>query len=240
MNVLAVGAHPDDVELNCAGTLAAFAARGDRVFIATTTNGCVGSASLPPAEITAVRMREAAAAAALIGAEYICLGYEDEMFYDTPEVRLRCIELIRRCQADVILTHSLTDYLPDHERTGKIFSEIPVMVPVPNIKTASPPGKAIPQVYLFEPAVGIGFDPEEYVDITPYWSVKQQMLRCHQSQILWLKDNLQDTGAGDDPILTRQGRILSEFRGLQCGVTYAEAFVRHRQASRVTPGRLLP
>ena len=77
MNILAIGAHPDDVELNCAGTLAKYAALGHKVFIATATSGNIGSATLPKEEIAAVRKAEAAKSAAIIGAEYLCLDYDD-------------------------------------------------------------------------------------------------------------------------------------------------------------------
>ena len=71
---LFVGPHPDDIEINCAGTLAKYAAQGHKVFTATATNGNVGSATLPMDEIARIRKEEARKAAAVIGAEYICLG----------------------------------------------------------------------------------------------------------------------------------------------------------------------
>ena len=67
MNILAVGAHPDDIELNCAGTLAKYAAQGHKVFICTATNGNIGSATLPKEEIGRIRKEEAATSAAIIG-----------------------------------------------------------------------------------------------------------------------------------------------------------------------------
>ena len=82
MNILAIGAHPDDVETNCGGTLAKFAKMGHKVFTATATNGNIGSATLSMEEIAKIRKEEAARAAAHIGAEYICLDYDDEMFFE--------------------------------------------------------------------------------------------------------------------------------------------------------------
>lgn len=103
MNILAVGAHPDDLETMCAGTLAKYAAQGHRVFMATATSGNIGSAHHTMEEIAAIRKREAAVSAAIIGAEYLCLDYDDEMFYETKQVRLAFINLVRHCKADVIL-----------------------------------------------------------------------------------------------------------------------------------------
>jgi LmbE family N-acetylglucosaminyl deacetylase len=81
LNILAIGAHPDDVESMPGGTLAKYARAGHKVFTATATNGNIGSAALPMEEIAKIRKEEARKAAALIGAEYVCLDYDDEMFY---------------------------------------------------------------------------------------------------------------------------------------------------------------
>ena len=92
MNILAVGAHPDDVETMCAGTLAKYAAQGHKVFIATATNGNIGSARHTMEQIGRIRKQEAANSAAIIGAEYICLDYDDEMFFEIDrETRLKFI-----------------------------------------------------------------------------------------------------------------------------------------------------
>jgi len=88
MNILAIGAHPDDVETSCGGTLAKYAKLGHKVFTATATNGNVGSATLPMDEIAAIRKEEARRAAAHIGAEYVCLDYDDEMFFEDKEARI--------------------------------------------------------------------------------------------------------------------------------------------------------
>ena len=75
MRVLAVGAHPDDLEILCSGTLAKYAKQGHHVTMAVATNGEVGSMTLPNEEIAAVRKAEAAASAAVIGADFVWMGY---------------------------------------------------------------------------------------------------------------------------------------------------------------------
>lgn len=237
MNILAIGAHPDDVELNCAGTLAKCAARGDRIVIATATDGRVGSAVMTKEETIRVRAREAAASAAIIGAEYISLGYEDEMFFEDREARLRFIDLVRYAQADVILTHNPKDYNPDHELTSKIINDICIMIPVAKIETENPPCPKMPSIFYFEPVYGFEFVPSDYVDITDFYETKRRMLECHKSQRQWLSDN-QQSKSMDDPF--EQIRITAEYRGMQSGVRYAEAFRRARVAHRMTCDRLLP
>ena len=87
MRVMAFGPHPDDIELLCAGTLAKYRAAGHEVAMAVVTSGNVGSPTLSRSEIAAAREREARASAAVIGAEFFWLGYDDEFLYDTLEVR---------------------------------------------------------------------------------------------------------------------------------------------------------
>ncbi|MBM3334975.1 PIG-L family deacetylase, partial [Candidatus Sumerlaeota bacterium] len=81
MKVLAIGAHPDDVEFTCAGTLALLAQRACSISIATLSSGDGGSAELPPNEIAAIRRREAQRSAAVVGASYTCLEFRDFCIY---------------------------------------------------------------------------------------------------------------------------------------------------------------
>ena len=240
MNILAIGAHPDDVDEYVGGTLAKYAKLGHKVFTATATNGNVGSATLPKEEIARIRKKEAAEAAALIGAEYICLDYNDEMFFESEQVRLDFINLVRYCQADVILTHYPYDYNPDHNLTSKIVTDIPVMIPVAKLVTPEKPCDKIPTVYYFEPVNGIGFVPTEYVDITEEIEIKKAMCAKHESQIQWMKDNYKDTIGQKDESFFEAFFINARYRGIQCGVDYAEAFIAADAAYRMHPYRLLP
>lgn len=240
MNILAVGAHPDDVETMCAGTLAKYASQGHKVFIATATNGNIGSATLSKEEIARVRKQEAANSAAIIGAEYICLDYDDELFYETLDVRMAFINLVRHCKADVILTHNPHDYNPDHELTSKIINDIAVMIPIAKLKTKEEPYDVIPSIWYFEPANSMGFVPTDYVDITDFYETKMKMLGCMESQKQWMVDNYASLN-GDLDRFFDTIRITSEFRGMQAGCKYAEGFVRAldgyrtRMTERVLP-----
>ena len=238
MNILAIGAHPDDVETCCGGTLAKYAKLGHKVFTATTTNGNIGSATLPMEEIAKIRKEEARRAAAHIGAEYICLDYDDEMFYEDKQARINFINLVRYCKADVILTHSPNDYNPDHELTSKIIRDIAVMIPIAKIQTKAQPYDKIPIIAYFEPVHGLGFVPTEYVDISDVIDIKRAMCYEHKSQIQWMMDNYKDA-VGDKDFL--EGTMVqARYRGLQCGVQYAEGFRMANDAFRVVPKRVLP
>lgn len=238
MNILAIGAHPDDIETSCGGTLAKYAKMGHKVFTATATNGNVGSATLPMDEIAKIRKEEARKAAAIIGAEYICLDYDDEMFFEDKAARLAFINLVRYCKADVILTHNPEDYNPDHELTSKIINDIAVMIPVEKIKTQAPAYDKIPIIAYFEPVNGLGFVPTEYVDISDTIETKMAMCYEHKSQISWMSDNYKDTMADKD--FFEDYRTIARYRGIQCGVEYAEGFRMANDAFRVVPRRILP
>lgn len=238
MNILAIGAHPDDIETSCGGTLAKYAKMGHKVFTATATNGNVGSATLPMDEIAKIRKEEARRAAAIIGAEYICLDYDDEMFFEDRAARLAFINLVRYCKADIILTHNPEDYNPDHELTSKIINDIAVMIPVEKIKTEAPAYDKIPIIAYFEPVNGLGFVPTEYVDITDTMEIKMAMCHEHKSQVSWMSDNYKETMANKD--FFEDYRTIARYRGIQCGVEYAEGFRMANDAFRVVPRRILP
>lgn len=240
MNILAVGAHPDDVESRCGGTLAKYAKQGHKVFIATATNGNCGSAVMSMEETARVRKEEARKSAAIIGAEYICLDYDDEMFFEDRNARLKFIDLVRYCKADVILTHSLHDYNPDHELTSKIITDIAVMIPVKHIETKNPPYENIPSIWYFETVCSMGFVPTDYVDISEEFETKMQMLECMTSQRAWMAANFKQMG-GDEDKFFRNVRLTSEFRGMQAGCRYAEGFVRALDGYRgMLTQRVLP
>ena len=238
MNILAIGAHPDDIEECCGGTLEKYAKQGHKVFTATTTNGNIGSATLPMDEIARIRKEEARKAAAVIGAEYVCLDYDDEMFFEDRAARIAIIDLIRYCKADVILTHNPRDYNPDHELTSKMVNDVAVMIPIAKIETRSKPVDKIPSLFYFETVHGFSFEPTEYVDITEEIELKRAMCYEHKSQISWMQDNYKDTLGGKDFFDGVETR--AKFYGLQCGVDYAEGFRLSNDAFRVVPYRFLP
>lgn len=217
MNILGVGAHPDDLEILCAGTLAKYAARGDRVAMAIATNGEVGSPTLPKEEIAAIRKQEAEASAKVIGAELVWMGYPDEFLFSNESTRLSFLNMVRHVRPDVILTHGPSDYHPDHRTTGQILWDIRVMTTVPNIKTENPPCDKIPEIYYCDTVAGISFVPEQYVDITETFPLKREMLACHKSQSIWLEAQYQMS-------YLEFMEHISRFRGIQCGAKYAECF----------------
>ena len=103
MKLMAFGAHPDDIEFVCAGTLTKYKQAGHDVAIAISTNGEVGSPVLSKSEIAAMREKEARESAAKIGAEFFWLGYPDEFLFNSKEVRLHYIDVVRQFRPDIII-----------------------------------------------------------------------------------------------------------------------------------------
>ena len=217
MNVLFVGAHPDDIETFAGGTAAKYAARGDKVFFCVSTNGNCGSSTLPADEIAAIRHEEAGKGAGVIGAELIWLDFDDEFLEDSRETRLAFIEAFRQSEPDVVFCHWREDYNPDHSISGMLVDELVHMKGIPNIKTGSAPHDGIPHVYFIDTIAGVNFVPELYVDITNVFDTKVKMVRQHASQQSWMKDLF---GYKIDEFLD----IPARYRGLQAGCRMAEAF----------------
>ena len=235
MKIMAFGPHPDDIEFLCAGTLAKYAQAGHTVALAISTNGEVGSSTLGKAEIAAIRQREARASAAVIGAEFFWMGYPDEFLFNTAEVRLHYIEVIRQFRPDVIICPDKdADYHPDHTTTGQIIWDTHVMATVPNIATSTPPCLKIPEIFFMDTVSAVNFHPEFYVDITAQWEAKAAMIACHKSQESWMIDQY---GVS----CVEFGQTQSRLRGFQAGCRYAECFRRPKFFPGVTrPDGLLP
>jgi LmbE family N-acetylglucosaminyl deacetylase len=229
MRIMAFGPHPDDVEFQCAGTLAKYKAQGHEVAIAVMTRGDVGSPTLSRDEIAAIREKEARTSAAIIGAEFFWLGYDDEFLYDAPDVRRKVIDVIRRFRPDLVICPDKDrDYHPDHCRTGQIIWDTHVMTGIPLIPTAHPVCGKVHEIWYYDTLAAIGFEPEFYVDITEHWETKARMLDCHESQNAWMKHLF-------DVTLTENAQAQSRLRGFQTGCKYAEGFRRARAFPQSVP-----
>jgi LmbE family N-acetylglucosaminyl deacetylase len=233
MRVLAVGAHPDDLEILCAGTLARYVADGHHVVMAHACRGDKGHGQISHAEVAEVRAKEAAAAAEVIGAEPMALGYPDGQLFVVEENMRRFVDMIRIAKPDVIITHHPGDYHSDHVAVTKLVSEASFWAALPYYITAEPVHDVTPPVYYMDTLAAIDFTPTEYVDIGETMALKKEAMARHESQITWLRDHHHSDIL--DFIET-----MGRFRGLQCNARYAEGFQRLRVWGRLTPTRLLP
>src|SRR5947209_2416029 len=131
--VLSILAHPDDAEFLSAGTLIRLVREhGWQAHLATMTAGDCGSAELPAEEIGPIRRGEGAKAAALLGATYHCLEERDLLIFYNERALERATRLLRAVRPRILLTHSPSDYMLDHEMTSTLARAAAFAAPVPN------------------------------------------------------------------------------------------------------------
>lgn len=232
--MLAVGAHPDDLEILCGGTLARYVAEGDEVVMATVANGDLGSFVHQRAEIAGLRAEEARASAAVAGAELMTLGVPDgEVSAASPDQRRMVVDLVREARPDVIITHPPNDYMTDHNQASQLVFETSFLATLPLLQTKHPHHGTVAPLLYMDTIAGLQFEPSEFVDITDYLETKLAMFSEHRTQLEWLRDH-------DGVDMLEQLRTVARFRGLQCGVQYAEGFRPCNVWLRATTRRLLP
>jgi N-acetylglucosamine malate deacetylase 1 len=235
MNILAVGCHPDDLEIGCGGTLALYAAKSHNVYMCHMANGDMGHAVIMPEELAKLRTAEAEASGAELGAKKVFNVNVPDLFVDSHnEEQVRhLVEVIRSVRPDIIITHSPDDYMRDHVETSLLVFNAGFNSSIPHYGTKSKPFSTIAPIYYMDTLAGVGFLPEEYTDITDTLEIKLKALEKHETQIKWLKDH-------DGIDFLDFVRTVSKFRGLQCGVKFAEGFRLCKGWPRIVTKRLLP
>ncbi len=229
--VLAVGAHPDDIEFIAGGTLALLSQKGYEIHIATICSGNMGTKSYNPRDIAEIRFKEATESAKIIGASYESLGESDLRVIFDNRTRSKVVEIIRRTEPDIVFTNFPQDYMPDHEITADLVWDACFNASVPNYFTdeANPakPTDKVPFLYYGDGIMGLDrfgakIRLDFYVDISSVIETKEKMLMKHESQRSWLKDQ----HGMDEYILSM--RKWSETRGKEAGVKFAEGFIQHK------------
>jgi LmbE family N-acetylglucosaminyl deacetylase len=234
MNILAVGCHPDDLEIGCFGTLSRYVKTGHKVTALHITNGNLGHVEIQPKELGIIRNKEAEKAAKVIGAEAITLDISDLDVNSMDDVlNEEMVRIMRDVQPDVIITHPAQDYMRDHIEAGALAFRssfhTSIVHKFPQYSTTG----AIVPIFYMDTLAGVDFLPTEYVDISEEIEKKLEALSCHESQIKWMKDH-------DGIDFIDFVRTCSKFRGLQCGVPFAEGFRQCQTWPRLSTKRLLP
>jgi len=221
MNLVAIGAHQDDIEVSCLGTLLLHREqRHAAITHVTITNGELGGQATPavPREaIAATRAREAQAVADAIGARYVCLGLPDMYLRDTDGARDLLVDVLREARADVVLAPPPSDYHLDHTTASRLAFHATLAAAVRSLVTDRPPLDRAPALFYTDAVAGLDWEPSVFVDITSVFERKLELIALHASQM----DATRAVGGWD---LVRYAEIGNAFRGLQSGVPYAEAF----------------
>lgn len=181
LDVLALGAHPDDVEMSCSGTLLAAAAAGKTIGVVDFTRGELGTRGTP-----ATRAAEAAAASTILGlSARENLGLPDGFFRNDREHQLPLIAAIRRYRPDVVLANAIHDRHPDHGRGAELARDACFLAGLRMIETLGDDGQ--PQApwrpknvchYIQDRAIMPAF----VVDITPHWPGKWASIQAYGTQ----------------------------------------------------------
>jgi N-acetylglucosamine malate deacetylase 1 len=203
LQVVCVGAHPDDPESGCGGTLAAYAAKGHRVTIVYLTRGERGIPGKSLDEAAAIRTAEAQAACRAIGATPVFAGQIDGATEVTVARAAEMRKLIESAAPDVVFTHWPIDTHPDHETASLL-----------TIRAWLAANRRFP-LYLFEVNTGsqtLGFSPSQYVDVSATRERKKAALFSHKSQ-------------DGERIYRDHHEVIENFRGREARVPAAEAFV---------------
>jgi len=172
VNILAIGAHPDDIELGCGGTLLAHRARGDNVAMLVMTIGERGPQDREP------RVREQELAAERIGAQLFWGNFDDGAVPEGREATELIDDVASSFGAEVIYTHSPKDSHQDHRAT--------------HIASLAA-GRRVSRILMYEAPTSQGFCPSVYVDVGPFLEGKIEAIRAHVSQVL--KNRLVDLEA---------------------------------------------
>jgi N-acetylglucosamine malate deacetylase 1 len=227
--VLAVFAHPDDIEFVAAGTLLRLREAGWQIHYLNLSGGDCGSMTTSADDLRAIRAQEGRAAAAMLGAEFheslasdLCIFYEERLLR-------RLAAIVRQVQPRIVLTHSPEDYMEDHMNTARLAVTAAFARGMPNFTTDPPVAPIAGDVAVYH-AMPHGLCdglrrpvvPDLFVDTTAMQAVKRQALAAHASQKEWLDatqgmDSYLDAG---DAAARAVGRMSGRFH-------YAEGWRRH-------------
>jgi LmbE family N-acetylglucosaminyl deacetylase len=222
LHIVFIGAHPDD-ETSASGTIAKYTANGHRATIVMATRGGRGHWKIPSEELEAIREEEMGKAAEILGADVRFLDHKDADVPGGDALREELVDVVRELKPDVVITFHPQVWRDDHRRVGLAAADACFKACLPLVETRFPAHRPVPDIYLIGRPRG-PVEPDTYIDITDHMDVKLEAFRQHRSQ--WVKWDIDD----DDstmPIEEIEARMRhrARQRGMESGVTYAEAFI---------------
>jgi LmbE family N-acetylglucosaminyl deacetylase len=190
LNIIAIGAHPDDCDIKFAGTAAKLVRAGHHVKFLSVTNGDAGHQSIGGGPLAQRRYKETQESARRLGiAEYQVLDNHDGELMPTLEVRKQIIRAIRLWKADIVISPRPNDYHPDHRYTGVLVQDAAYMVVVPNVAPDTPPLEKNPIFLYYQDGFQRPnpFRPDVVVPLDDVWETKISAMDAHVSQFYeWL------------------------------------------------------
>ncbi len=227
LDILAIGAHPDDIELSCAGTLMAHIDMGFKVGALDLTRGELGTQGSPE-----IRMKEAAESARIMGLSVReNAGFADGFFQNDNEHKMALIRYIRQYQPDIILANAVHDRHPDHARAAALIDDAAFMSGLAMIATdidgVEQQSWRPKSVYHYIQALDIS--PDLVVDVTPYFERKMAAIMAYGSQFFnpGDADSVHKTFIASPEFMEMVKGRMSHY-GVPVGVRYAEGFTSNR------------
>ena len=224
VDIIFFGAHPDDVELSCGGTVAKSVKDGLRVGIIDLTRGEMGTRGTPQ-----TRKKEAAAAAKALGATFRTqLDFQDGNLQTGREQELEIIAQLRRWRPSLVVGPYPDDRHPDHTRTGRILTEASFYAGLKSLKTDLPEHRPQTVLYYLQNYM---FPPSFVVDVSKHWKTKMKAVAAYKSQFHDPNSKEPQTFISDPKFLEMIDARGKHF-GALIGTQYGEAFVT-KQPPRV-------
>ena len=225
IDILAIGAHPDDVELGCSGTIAKEIANGNKVGILDLTRGELGTRGDEE-----IRANEAKNAAKILNVSFRDnLSFKDGFFKNDKDHQLKLIEVIRKYKPAIILCNAPDDRHIDHPKGAQLVIDSCFLSGLKKIKTSVDGVDQNPwrPTNIFHYIQWKNLQPDFVVDISDYFHLKLNSVKAFKSQFYDGNDKVHDT-----PISTKNFLESIEYRardlGRLTGVEYAEGFVAYR------------
>lgn len=222
LHILAIAAHPDDIELSAAGTLIKHAKLGQQVGIIDLTQGELGTRGSGP-----LRLQEAAAAGQTIGtAVRENAGMADGFFQNDKEHQLKLIQYIRKYQPDIVIANALEDRHPDHGRGGRLIADACFFAGLRKIETMLDGHQQEPwrPKRVFHMIQDRFLEPTVIVDITDSFEQKMEAIKCYKSQFHDPNSNEPLTYIASQDFLENI-RYRASLLGKRIGTRYAEGFI---------------
>ena len=189
LNIIAIGAHPDDCDNEFGGTAIKFAQMGHHVKFVSVCNGNKGHYKIEPKKLAEIRKGEASEAGRRFGVEYVVLNHPDCDLEPDLKTRHEIIKLIREWDADIVLTHRPNDYHSDHRYTSQVVQDAAYNILVPHDLPSVPALKHNPVFLYFQDNFKkpLPFSPDIIVDISDVIDKKIYAMMAHESQYFdWL------------------------------------------------------
>jgi len=226
LDLLAISAHPDDVELGCAGTLLDSLQRGRKVGILDLTRGELGTRGTPE-----IRRAEAAAAAQILGVSVRDnVGIADGFFQNDSSSQLTLVPYIRKYRPEIVLANAIEDRHPDHGKGAKLIYDACFLAGLRRIETVDEEGnlqEAWRPKFIYHFIQDRYIKPDFIVDITPYWKKKEEAIRAFRSQFHDPANEEPDSYISSPEFLEFLEARSKEY-GHAIGVKYGEGFTTQR------------